>query len=93
MCRTDLYGQLQDGEDVLHFGLELLWSEFAFSDSHLVGEENHLREKETSDGLWTTLLLQRHLEESVSPCSRPGVKQRASAGSQEKGFYNRAEFS
>lgn len=42
---TNLHRQLQSGKDVLHFGLEHFWSQFAFSNPQLVGEEDHLQEK------------------------------------------------
>lgn len=40
---SNLYRKLQRGEDVLHFRLEDFWSQFTFSDPHLVGEEHHLQ--------------------------------------------------
>lgn len=42
---TNLHRQLQSGKDVLHFGLEHFWSQFAFSNPQLVGEEDHLQDK------------------------------------------------
>lgn len=42
---TNLHRQLQSGKDVLHFGLEHFWSQFAFSNPQLVGEEDHLQDE------------------------------------------------
>lgn len=40
----NLHRELQRGKDVLYFRLENLWSQFAFSNPHLVGEEHYLQE-------------------------------------------------
>lgn len=46
---THLHRELQLSKDVLHLGLEHLWSQFASSDPHLVGEEHHLQ----AESKWT----------------------------------------
>lgn len=41
----NLHSQLQRGQDVLHFRLEDFWSQFAFSDPHLISKECNLQKR------------------------------------------------
>lgn len=64
---TNLHRQLQSGKDVLHFGLEHFWSQFAFSNPQLVGEEDHLQEKRQTQSLFN--LAKVHFSISITLAS------------------------
>lgn len=64
---TNLHRQLQSGKDVLHFGLEHFWSQFAFSNPQLVGEEDHLQDKRQTQSLFN--LAKVHFSISITLAS------------------------